>query len=188
MTLRGDTVRLEPMAEVHVEALAASGLHPELWRWQPRAMAGVDEMREYVRSILREAQTGSVCPFVIVRNDDANIVGATRFMDIAPEHDRLEIGGTWLTPSAQRTRINTEVKLLMLQHAFETLGAVRVIFKTEALNERSRKAIERIGAVQEGTFRKHLTAADGRRRDMVYYAILDSEWPAVKRELERKLN
>lgn len=187
LTLPGAHIRLEPLALAHAPALAAAGLHPELWRLQPAPMASVEDMHAYVAQALQDQQRGLSLPFAIVRQSDGVIVGSTRYMDIAPPHRRLEIGATWLSPDCQRTGANTEAKLLLLTHAFETLKLIRVVFKTEVLNAASRKALLRIGAVEEGTFRQHLIATSGRRRDMVYFSILDEEWPAVKAGLLDRL-
>lgn len=187
VSLHGSLVSLEPLARSHLRDLAAIGLDPELWRLQPRAIASVEDMREYVERALAEHACGVSLPFVIVRRADHAVLGSTRFMDIALEHRRLEIGATWLTPTAQRTGANVEAKLLLLSHAFDLMSMQKVVFKTEALNARSRTAIVALGAVEEGTFRRHLTAEDGRMRDMVYYSILDSEWPAVRGRLRARL-
>lgn len=184
VTLAGTRVRLEPLAQAHVDALARAGLHPELWRLQPAVIATVDDMRRYVEKALDEQARGASLPFVIVEQGSERVIGSTRLMDIALAHRRVEIGATWIAPDRQRTGANTEAKYLLLRHAFETLGLARVVFKTEALNVQSCRAIERIGAVQEGIFRRHLIAESGRARDMVYFAILDDEWPAVKARLE----
>jgi RimJ/RimL family protein N-acetyltransferase len=140
-------------------------------------------MKAYVGKALEEQRQGASLPFVIVHQVSNQVIGSTRYMDIAPAHRRLEIGSTWLTSSHQRTGANTEAKLLLLTHAFETLRVIRVVLKTDALNQQSRRAIMRIGAVEEGTFRKHLVADSGRVRDMIYFSILDTEWPAVKAKL-----
>ena len=187
VTLSGRYVRLEPMTIDHAEPLAKVGLHPELWRLQPAPVETVEDMRAYVREALDLQRRGAAVPFVIVEQAGGEIIGTTRYMDIAPAHRRLEIGATWLTPSRQRTGANTEAKLLLLTHAFETLGAIRVVFKTEVANGPSRRAILRLGAVEEGTFRQHLVATSGRRRDMVYFAILEGEWPAVRERLRSRL-
>jgi N-acetyltransferase len=144
-------------------------------------------MREYIEHALAEHARGVSLPFAIVRRADLVVLGSTRFMDIALEHRRLEIGGTWLTPTAQRTGANVEAKLLLLSHAFDAMNMQKVVFKTEALNTQSRTAIVALGAVEEGAFRRHLIAEDGRMRDMVYYSILDSEWPAVRDRLRARL-
>lgn len=187
VTLSGRVVRLEPLALDHVAALARVGLDPELWRLQPTAVDSPEAMRAYVEKALADRDLGTALPFAIVDARTDEVIGSTRFMDVAPRHRRLEIGATWLAPAAQRTGANTEAKLLLLGHAFERLGAIRVVFKTEAGNARSRAALARLGAVEEGTFRRHLLADSGRARDMVYFAILDDEWPGVKARLERLL-
>ncbi|MCY1527434.1 Acetyltransferase (GNAT) domain protein [compost metagenome] len=144
-------------------------------------------MRRYVDRALAAQHDGTCLPFVIVRQDNGQVIGTTRYMDIALAHKRLEIGATWLTPSSQRSGANTEAKFLLLQHAFETIGIIRVVFKTELGNAQSRQAILRIGGVEEGVFRKHLIAQSGRARDMVYFAILDEDWPSVKARLLARL-
>ncbi|HEY7980951.1 MAG TPA: GNAT family protein [Candidatus Eremiobacteraceae bacterium] len=186
-TLRGKSVRLEPLRMEHVGPLAHVGLDPSLWRWIPIQVATADEMRTYVQTALDEQKRGVSVPFAIIDMVSGQVIGCTRYANIEPAHRRLEIGWTWLTPSFQRTAANTEAKLLLLTHAFETLGAQRVELKTDALNERSREAILRIGAVEEGTFRKHMIMPNGRARDTVYFSIIDTEWPAVKLKLRARL-
>lgn len=183
VTLAGEVVRLEPLTASHAEPLAQVGLDPELWRLQPEPVQTLDDMQRYVDRALAGQRDGNCLPFVIVRQDNGQVIGATRYMDIALAHKRLEIGGTWLTPASQRSGANTEAKFLLLQHAFETIGIMRIVFKTELSNMQSRQAILRIGGVEEGVFRKHLIAQSGRARDMVYFAILDEDWPAVKARL-----
>jgi len=183
LTLSGSAVRLEPMTIDHVQALARVGLEPELWRWTPTAVTDVDEMRAYVQTALDEQRRGAALPFVIIDQASGQIIGSTRYANIDRANRRLEIGWTWLAPSHQRTRANTEAKLLLLTHAFENLGALRVELKTDALNEKSRTAILRIGAVEEGILRKHVITASGRIRDTVYFSIVDGEWPRVKARL-----
>lgn len=183
VTLEGDVVRLEPLTAGHADALAAVGLHPELWRLQPEPVATAEDMRRYVDRALIAQREGACLPFAIVQQRSGEVIGATRYMDIALPHKRLEIGATWLTPAAQRSGANTEAKFLLLQHAFETIGIMRVVFKTELGNAQSRQAILRLGGVEEGVFRKHLITQSGRTRDMVYYAILDKDWPTVKTRL-----
>jgi RimJ/RimL family protein N-acetyltransferase len=187
VTLAGRYIRLEPLTLAHVPALAKAGLHPELWRLQPAAINNEHDMHTYVVQALEDQQRGLSLPFAIVRQSDGEVVGSTRYMDIAPAHRRLEIGATWLSPDCQRSGANTEAKLLLLTHVFESLKLIRVVFKTEVLNQQSRQALARIGAVEEGIFRQHLIAASGRKRDMVYFSILDSEWPAVKAGLLGRL-
>jgi N-acetyltransferase len=185
--LSGKTVRLEPLRLEHASALAQIGLIPELWRLQPLPITTIDEMVAYVQNALNEQRNGTGLPFVIVDQATQQLIGSTRYMDITPQHKRLEIGATWLAPNFQRTSANTEAKLLLLTHAFESLGIIRVVFKTETLNDQSRKALVRIGAVEEGIFRQHFIASTGRYRDMVYFSILDTEWPTVKSRLMDRL-
>lgn len=187
VTLDGQIVRLEPLALDHAGPLAQVGLDPELWRLQPEPVASAADMRRYVERALAGQAAGACLPFAIVRRADGQVIGTTRYMDIALPHRRLEIGATWLTPASQRSGANTEAKYLLLQHAFETIGIIRVVFKTEAANVQSRQAILRIGGVEEGVFRKHLIAQSGRTRDMVYFAILDDDWPAAKARLLARL-
>ena len=187
VTLTGKHVRLEPLTLDHVDGLARVGLDPELWRWIPTPVTTVAEMRDYVATALDEQRRSVSVPFAIVDRATGQIVGSTRYGSISPEHHRVEIGWTWYAATYQRTAANSESKLLLLTHAFETLGAMRVEFKTDALNAKSRAAILRLGAVEEGTFRKHMRTATERVRDTVYFSILDTEWPAVKARLTAKL-
>lgn len=187
ITLSGRKVRLDPLTVEHVTPLARVGLDPELWHLQPAPVTSVADMRDYVSTALEDQKRGMGIPFVIIDRASEQVIGSTRYMDLAPLHRRLEIGATWLAPACQRTGANVEAKLLLLTHAFESMKMLRVVFKTESLNTQSRGALERMGAVEEGTFRKHLIAASGRERDMVYFSILDSEWPTVKTGLESRL-
>jgi N-acetyltransferase len=173
---------LEPMSLAHVPALLRVGLDPELWRWIPAGVANEEEMRAYVEKALDEQRRGVSLPFVIVATP-GEVVGSTRYGNIDLSHRRLEIGWTWVSASHQRTAVNTEAKLLLLTHAFERLGVHRVELKTDALNRKSRAAIARLGAVEEGIFRKHIVTASGRVRDTVYYSIIDTDWPTVKERL-----
>lgn len=187
VTLRGRSVYLRPLAIEDVPELARVGLDPALWRWQVRTIATEEDMRAYVRTALDEMTGGLALPFVIVDRATDGIIGSTRYADIVPAHRRLEIGWTWLIPAYQRTAANTEAKLLLLTHAFETLGAMRVTLKTDALNAQSRAAILRIGASEEGTFRRHMLCDDGRIRDSVFFSIVDTEWPRIKEKLQARL-
>jgi N-acetyltransferase len=188
VTLPGRTVRLEPLALAHVPGLCSVGLEPALWRWIPTPVTTDAEMREYVEIALDEQRRGVSVPFAIVDQPSGRAIGSTRYANIDSANRRLEIGWTWLTSAHQRTRANTEAKLLLLTHAFENLGAIRVELKTDALNVQSRTAILRLGAVEEGIFRKHKITASGRWRDSVYFSILDTEWPAIKTRLREKLS
>jgi N-acetyltransferase len=183
VTLSGRAVRLEPLTLEHVPALSAVGLEPDLWRWTPTAVSTADEMRTYVQTALNEQRRGLSLPFAIIHRASGKAIGSTRYANIDMRNRRLEIGWTWVISSFQRTVVNTEAKLLLLTHAFEVLGMNRVEFKTDVLNEKSRNALLRLGAVEEGTFRKHLITASGRVRDTVYFSIIDTEWPAIKARL-----
>jgi RimJ/RimL family protein N-acetyltransferase len=185
VTLTGFGVRLEPLTLDHVSELARIGLEPELWRWIPTPVTTKQEMRLYVATALDEQRRGVSLPFVIVDKAGDQVIGSTRYANIDGPNRRLEIGWTWLTSSHQRTVANTETKLLLLTHAFETLGMNRVEFKTDVLNERSRTAIKRLGAIEEGIFRQHVVTASGRVRDTVYFSIIATEWPATKEKLQR---
>ncbi len=187
MILEGAQVRLEPLTLEHHQALCEVGLDPELWQWIPYRATTPDEMRSYIQSALDAQTAGSAQPFATVERATGRVIGSTRYMNIDATNRRREIGATWIAKPWQRTAINTEAKYLMLRHAFETLGCVRVELKTDALNQTSRNAILRIGAKEEGTLRQHMVTWTGRLRDSVYFSVLDSEWPQVKAELEAKL-
>jgi len=186
--LQGEHVRLEPLAKAHLAALAEAGLDEELWRWIPVPVRTVDEMAAYVETALGEQKRGVSLPFAIVEKATGRAIGSTRYGNIDHTHHRVEIGWTWVAREWQRTAVNTEAKYLLLRHAFETLGCMRVELKTDSLNERSRAAILRIGARDEGIFRNHMITASGRIRHTVYFSIIDSEWPAVKARLEAILS
>ena len=188
VVLEGRHVRLEPLREDHLAGLAAVGLDPELWRWIPTPVRNVEEMAAYIATALREQEQGVSLPFALVECQTRRPIGSTRYGNIDRTHHRVEIGWTWVARERQRTAINTEAKYLLLRHAFETLGCIRVELKTDSLNERSRAAILRIGAREEGTFRNHMITASGRIRHTVYFSIVDSEWPSVKARLETRLN
>lgn len=186
ITLQGPTLRLEPLSLDHVDGLAAVGLLPDLWRWVPTLISTPAEMRSYVELALAEQAKGVSLPFALVLagpGQTGPVVGSSRFGNISLRDRRLEIGWTWVAPAWQRSCVNTEAKTLLLTHAFETLGAHRVELKTDFLNDKSRAAIARIGATQEGIFRRHIINDNGRVRDTVYFSIIDSDWPAVKARL-----
>ncbi len=187
VTLTGRVVRLEPLSLAHVDALCAVGLDPDIWRWTASRVETADDMRRSVATALDEQRRGVSLPFATIERQSGRVVGSTRFGNIEPRHRRVEIGWTWIGRPWQRTSINTEAKLLMLEHAFEALDSLRVELKTDALNERSRMAIRRLGAVEEGVLRQHLVTDTGRVRDTVYYSIIRSEWPDVKARLRSKL-
>jgi len=180
-------VRLEPLDLAHLDDLCTVGLDQELWRWIPNRLRNREDMRRYIDTALREQGAGASLPFAVIHRESGRAIGSTRYGNINLPNKRVEIGWTWYAPAFQRTPVNTECKLLLLTHAFEQLGMIRVEFKTDGLNERSRNALSRIGAVQEGIFRKHLICESGRIRDTVYFSILDSEWPEKKRALQSRL-
>lgn len=184
VTLEGQYVRLEPITPAHIPGLWQIGDHAELWRYIPYTIGSEDAMRAYVTVALADQAAGKVVRWVTVARRTNELVGSTSFMAIDRQHRRVEIGGTWVTPAWQRSPINTEAKYLQLQHAFERVGCIRVELKTDALNTKSRRAIERIGAVQEGIFRNHMVMPGGRIRDSVYYGITREDWPTVKARLE----
>ena len=186
ITLTGKFVRLEPMSETHVPGLTAAGAgNMEIWKHMLYGDIQTEtDMLGWVHDILARPDL----PFVVIRLETGRVVGATRYLNIMPEHRGLEIGGTWYGAEFQRTAVNTECKYLLLGYAFETLGCIRVQLKTDSRNERSQRAIERIGAKREGVLRNHMILPDGRYRDSVYYSVIDREWPDVKARLEEKLN
>lgn len=188
VTLEGSHVRLEPLSESHHDALCAVGLDPELWRWIPIQVLDRDQMMNFIRRELAEQAQGTSIPFATVERSTKNVIGATRFMNIDAANKRIEIGSTWIAKPWQRTAINTEAKYLMMRYAFETLGCNRVELKTDSLNTKSRDAILRIGAKQEGTLRQHMTTWSGRLRDTVYFSVIAPEWPDVKLALEAKIS
>jgi len=188
VTLEGARVRLEPLAKMHTAGLAQVGLDEELWRWIPVPVRTVEEMAAYLETALQEQERGVSLPFALIEKATGRAIGSTRYGNIDRTHRRVEIGWTWVAREWQRTAVNTETKYLLLKHAFETLGCIRVELKTDSLNEKSRAAILRIGAREEGIFRNHMITASGRLRHTVYFSIVDSEWPAVKARLESLLN
>jgi RimJ/RimL family protein N-acetyltransferase len=188
VTLTGRFVRLEPMTEAHIPALAEIGVGQDFWDFMLYGrMDTLEDMRAWVLDILERGRRGTDLPFVVIHLASGRVAGATRYLNISARDRGLEIGGTWYGLEFQRTVVNTESKYLLLRHAFETLGAIRVQFKTDLRNERSQRAIERLGAVKEGILRNHMILPDGRIRHSVFYSILDSEWPQVKARLEAML-
>ncbi len=188
ITLVGRAARLEPLSEAHVPDLTVAGQDQSIWRFMPYGPIDSEErMRWLVRELLSRQARGTDLPFAVIHVESGQAVGMTRYMDIQPAHRGLEIGGTWYSPAHQRTAVNTECKYLLLKHAFEGLGCIRVQLKTDVRNERSQRAIERLGAVREGVLRDHMIMPDGHIRSSVYYSLLAAEWPAVKAKLEEKL-
>lgn len=186
LTLEGSVVRLEPIRREHATLFweVAKNDREEIFRWIPYSMQTPEDFRKLVDKIFDEQQRGESVAFATVERSSGQTIGSTRFMNIDRIHRRVEIGSTWIAPPWQRTAVNTEAKYLMLRHAFEVWQCLRVELKTDALNQKSRSAILRLGAKEEGTLRRHLITYTGRVRDTVYFSILDSEWPEVKARLE----
>ena len=187
VVLSGSVVRLEPLTTGHVDALCEVGLEPELWHWTLANPRTRDDMMRYVRAALDMRAAGVGYPFATIERATGRVVGSTRYCAIEPSHRRLEIGYTFVAPAWQRSAVNTEAKLLMMRHAFEQLGMNRVEYKTDALNAKSRAALLRIGAKEEGVLRGHAITESGRVRDSVYFSVLASEWPDVRAALEARL-
>jgi len=184
--LHGERVRLEPLDERHVPELLAAA-DPATWTWFSGPLDDETVLRAWLADALRARDAGVAIPFATLDAMTGRGVGSTRYVAIVPTHRRLEIGWTWLAPASWGTGVNVEAKLLLLAHAFDTLGAMRVEFKTDARNERSRAAILALGAQFEGVFRKHMRMADGWIRDSAWYAITDDDWPAVRTRLVARL-
>lgn len=185
--LEGPHVRLDPLSESHHSALCEVGLDPSLWEWTPFRVTSPDEMMTYIQDALKAKAAGTALPYVTVDRASGRVVGSTRFMSIDEPNRHVEIGSTWISAPYQRTPVNTEAKYLMLRQAFETFGCLRVELKTDSLNRRSRDAIRRIGATEEGIFRNHMITWSGRMRHSVWFSIIDTEWLHVKANLEAKL-
>ena len=188
VTLEGRIVRLEPMSAAHLDGLAEVAFDPSLWQWtiaRPTDRAGLER---WMATALANAAAGTELPFVTVEPSSGRPIGSSRYLNIVPEHRRLEIGWTWVAGAWQRGGANREAKLLMLEHAFDRLGCQRVEFKTDSLNERSRAALLGIGATFEGIFRNHMIMPDGRRRHSAYYSVIDTEWPRVRANLQASID
>ncbi len=187
VSLEGTFVRLEPLGMGHLADLEEAGRDPSIWRWLPSDHSEPGAMRTFVREALDLQDLGLALPFATVDLASGRAIGSTRYHYIEMRHRRLEIGVTWITPSFQRTYVNTESKLLLPGHAFDALGCRRVELKVDSENTKSRDAVLRLGAREEGLFRKHMLYPDGRNRDSVYFALLDEEWPAVQARLTERL-
>jgi RimJ/RimL family protein N-acetyltransferase len=187
VVLEGSVVRLEPLSIDHLPGLISVGLDADIWRWMPVAIQSAGDMRTYIDTALAGRDSGREMPFATVEVSSGRVIGGTRYLNIEPAHRRLEIGYTWLAPAWQRTAANTEQKLLMLGHAFNELGALRVEFKTDSLNDKSRAALLGIGATEEGTMRNHMITQGGRRRHSVYFSVVEEDWPQIRRHLEARL-
>ncbi|HTC58434.1 MAG TPA: GNAT family protein [Candidatus Sulfotelmatobacter sp.] len=189
ITLQGSVVRLEPIRHEHAEIfweIAKDDLD-DIFQWIPYRVKTPEDFQNLVEKIFDEQQRGESVAFATVEVGSGQVIGSTRFMNIDRVNRRVEIGSTWIVPARQRTAVNTEAKFLMLRQAFEVWKCMRLELKTDALNQKSRNAILRLGAKEEGTLRKHLITWTGRVRDSVYFSILDTEWPEVKSALEQKL-
>ena len=188
VVLAGSVVRIEPLTERHAPDLLAAADDPNIWTYLPAYQPkSLGDMQAWISDALAGAAGGEQIPFAIVVLANERAVGSTRFLEIRRDARALEIGWTWLATPVQRSAVNTECKLLLLRHAFEVLGALRVQFKTDRRNLRSQRAIERLGAVKEGILRKHRINHDGFVRDSVYYSVVDDEWPEVKARLLQRL-
>lgn len=189
VTLQGTAVRLEPLSRQHAELFwqVAQNDREEIFRWFPYSMNTRDDFERLVDTAIKEQERGESVVFATLERASGRTIGSTRFMNIDRMNRRVEIGSTWIAPAWQRTAVNTEAKYLMLRHSFEVWKCIRVELKTDAMNQKSRNAILRIGAKEEGTLRRHLITWSGRVRDTVYFSILDHEWQGVKRRLEALL-
>jgi len=189
LTLQGSVVRLEPLRPDHTASFWAVANRDldDIFRWIPYAVKTREDFERVVQTAFAEQERGESIVFATVEMSSNRVIGSTRFMNIDRNNRRVEIGSTWIAPAWQRSAVNSEAKYLMLRHAFEEWKCMRVELKTDALNEKSRNAIRRIGAQEEGTLRKHLVTHTGRVRDTVYFSILDTEWPDVKGQLQAKL-
>jgi N-acetyltransferase len=185
--LEGPSVRLEPLTAEHLDGLCGAGLDPELWKLTVSRIKTRADMQRYLDEAIADQRAGTALPFATVWRATGQVIGSTRFGNASPANRRVEIGWTWLARPWQRTGANTEAKYLMLRHAFEQWGCIRVELKTSALNLRSRAAILRIGGREEGILRHHMINEDGSLRDSVFFSILASEWPEARRRLEDML-
>ena len=185
--LESHHIRLEPLSVVHYPHLCEVGLDDALWKWTMTLLRTPEEMHKYIEEALQLQKKGTALPFAIVEKSGGKAVGCTRYGNIDRSNRRVEIGWTWVARQWQRTHVNTEAKYLLLKHAFETLGCIRVEFKTDSINEQSRNALLRIGAREEGILRNHMITPSGRIRHSVYFSVIDTEWPDVKMMLEQKL-
>jgi len=188
ITLEGQHVRLDPLSPAHEEPLLAAAADGELWNSTVTIVPTRANMAGYIATALNAQAQGRELGFVIIQKSSRRIVGTTRFYNIEPQDRHVEIGYTWLAASAQRTAVNTETKLLLLTHAFESWRCIRVALVTDVLNQQSRAAILRLGAKEEGILRNHMIMPDGRYRDSVLFSITESEWLSVKERLRERLS
>ena len=189
IVLNGKQVRLEPVGPQHAEDLFEAGREESIWRYLPTApFASLEDAESWVRTCIARNQSGERVQFAVVLPESGRAIGSTGYIDIDRPNRVMEIGSTWYGVDYQRTFVNTECKFLLLRHAFEDLGSRRVFLKTDTNNARSRRAIQRIGGVQEGIFRNHRINRDGSNRDSIYFSIIEEEWPQVRENLERMLS
>ncbi len=190
LTLEGSLVRLEPVRREHAELFweVAKNDLEDIFRWIPYSMKTPEDFRRLIDTAFGEQERGESVVFATVERSSGRVIGSTRFMNIDRINRRVEIGSTWIAPQWQRTGVNTDAKYVMLRHAFELWQCMRVELKTDALNQKSRNAILRVGAKEEGTLRRHLLTWTGRVRDTVYFSILDNEWPEAKAKLEARMS
>ncbi len=187
VVLEGALVRMEPLTLDHLPALYEIGLHPELWTWTNAICTTKPALKEYIEEAITSREQGTAVPFVTFDRVSNRVVGSSRFGNIDSKNRHVEIGWTWITPSAQRSHVNSAAKLLMLSYAFDELGCLRVELKTDALNSKSRNAMLRLGCKEEGTFRRHMITDAGRIRDTVYFSIIAEEWPPIRERLTENL-
>ncbi|EMJ63959.1 acetyltransferase (GNAT) domain protein [Leptospira sp. P2653] len=180
-------MELLPLRMEHCDALIRAVLDGELWKLWFTSVPSPDQMKSWIETALREQEQKQSLPFIVRRKADRKIIGSTRYMNIEKTDRRLEIGSTWYSKEFQKTFVNTECKLLLLEHAFENLNCIAVEFRTHRLNQNSRRAIERLGAVLDGILRNHRTMPNGTLRDTAVYSIISNEWPAIKSHLLFKL-
>lgn len=185
--LEGKFVRLEPLRVDHLPAICEVGMDQSLWKWTNNIVETEADLERYVREAMTAQMLGTAVPFVTIERESGTIVGSTRFMNIDTDHKKAEIGSTWINPKWQRTAINSEAKLLMMTHAFEVWGCVRVELKTDSNNEKSKNAMRRIGCSEEGTLRNHMITEAGRHRHSVYFSVIESEWESAKAILASKI-
>ena len=188
VVLIGNTVQLEPLREEHIKGLAKVGLEPKIWQFMRYSKVETEEqMGQWVRELLELQAMGTDLPFAVIQRATGKPIGCTRYLNIDPANRALEIGGTWYGLEYQGTLVNTECKYMLIKHAFEVLGCVRVWFKTDQRNKRSQHALEKLGVVKEGVLRNHMILPDGYVRNSIVYSLLPEEWPQVRQQLEAKL-
>ena len=188
VTLSGLHVVLEPLSLEHLEGIISAVKDGELWNLWFTSIPSPDKAQEHIKTALNMRANAGAMPFIIRDRESNTIIGCTRYFNVDEVNQRLEIGHTWYSESQQRTAANTEAKYLLLSHAFEKLDAIAVEFRTHWHNHKSRAAIARLGAKQDGVLRNHIKSADGVYRDTVVFSIINLEWPAVKQALKFKLN